>query len=170
MRRGYKSSDYLLRVEAIKTSRRKISLTTDIIVGFPGETTREFEDTIGLVQHSQFDGMYIFKYSARPGTPAAELPERVAEAEITDRFNALEKSQREIQSHLYAQYVGRTLRVLVEGESARAETDLSGHSTCQKVVNFPGAKSLIGHEVTVQIVAAKNNSLYGAPVECSAII
>jgi tRNA-2-methylthio-N6-dimethylallyladenosine synthase len=161
MRRGYKTEDYLARVSRIKEARRPLALTTDMIVGFPGETYEEFEETMRLTEQCQFDGMYIFKYSARRGTPAADLPDKVSDAEKRERFLALERLQREIQRKKYEAYTGRMIRVLAEGKSARSQRDLTGHSTCQKVVNFPGGADLIGREVAVRIVAAKNNSLYG---------
>ena len=130
MRRGYRVGDYLRRVGAIKNARRRLSLTSDIIVGFPGETSSEFEDTMSLVAQCQYDGLYIFKYSERPGTPAAGLADDVSEEEKRARFLALERLQREIQNRIYAGYVGREVSVLVEGESAKSAEDLTGHSTC----------------------------------------
>jgi tRNA-2-methylthio-N6-dimethylallyladenosine synthase len=161
MRRGYKASDYLARVEAIKNSRRRLALTSDVIVGFPGETDGEFEDTLRLVERCRFDGLYIFKYSERRGTPAARLSETVSEEEKTRRFRELEQLQKGIQRGVYAEYVGRSVRVLVEGESARSRDDLTGHTTCNKVVNFRGGAGLLGEVVTVRVREAKANSLYG---------
>jgi tRNA-2-methylthio-N6-dimethylallyladenosine synthase len=161
MRRGYKVSAYLERVEAIKGARRRLSLTSDIIIGFPGETTADFEETMRLVKQCQYDGLYIFKYSERPGTPAASLPDNVSAREKTERFLALERLQREIQNKIYASYVGRAVSVLVEGESAKSAQDLTGHSTCHKVVNFRGEADLIGKVVSVRVREAKPNSLYG---------
>ncbi len=161
MRRGYDSSSYLRRVEVIKNSRRKLALTSDIIVGFPGETEKDFEATVKLVETCQYDGLYFFKYSKRPGTPAAKMPDDVPAAEKTRRFLALEQVQREIQDKVYAAYVGRTVSVLVEGESARSKEDVTGHSTCHKVVNFAGDASLCGQLADVIITEAKPNSLYG---------
>lgn len=161
MRRGYKVEDYLNRVEAIKNARRRLSLTSDIIIGFPGETPEEFEETMRLVQQCQYDGLYIFKYSERPGTPAAGLADNISKEEKATRFLALEALQKDIQKRIYEGYVGREVRVLVEGESAKSQSDMTGHSTCHKVVNFPGDISLIGQEVRVSITAAKANSLYG---------
>ncbi|MDT4898621.1 MAG: tRNA-2-methylthio-N6-dimethylallyladenosine synthase [Acidobacteriota bacterium] len=161
MRRGYKAEDYLRRVEAIKTARRRLALTSDIIVGFPGETSEEFEETLTLVQQCQYDGLYIFKYSERQGTPSASLPDNVSKQEKASRFAALEILQKKIQSRIYESYVGREVRVLAEGESAKSSLDMTGHSTCHKVVNFPGDKSLAGREVKVRVTAAKANSLYG---------
>jgi tRNA-2-methylthio-N6-dimethylallyladenosine synthase len=161
MRRGYKVEDYLNRVEAIKNARRRLSLTSDIIIGFPGETAEEFESTVRLVEQCQYDGLYIFKYSERPGTRAAALADDVSKAEKAARFLALETLQKNIQKRIYEGYVGREVRVLVEGESAKSQSDVTGHSTCHKVVNFPGDTSLIGQVVRVGITAAKANSLYG---------
>ena len=161
MRRGYKVEDYLRRVEAIKGARRRIALTSDIIVGFPSETGEAFEDTLDLVERCQYDGLYIFKYSERGGTPAAKLSDNVSAEEKTRRFLAHEKLQREIQRKIYASYVGERVSVLVEGESARSAEDLTGHTSCNKVVNFRGAANLIGKIVELKVVEAKTNSLYG---------
>ncbi len=161
MRRGYKVEDYLKRVEAIKNARRRLSLTSDIIIGFPGETAEEFEATIRLVEQCQYDGLYIFKYSERPGTRAAALADNVSKAEKAARFLALETLQKNIQKRIYEGYVSRQVCVLVEGESAKSQFDVTGHSTCHKIVNFPGDTSLIGQDVRVRITAAKANSLYG---------
>jgi tRNA-2-methylthio-N6-dimethylallyladenosine synthase len=164
MRRGHKVADYLKRVEAIKAARRRIALTTDIIVGFPGETEEDFEATLRLVEACQYDSAYIFKYSSRPGTPAAKLSDDVTPAEKRARFLALERLQRELQRGIYGDYVGRIVSVLVEGESAKSAEDMTGHSTCHKVVNFKGEKGLAGKIVQVRVREAKTNSLYGERV------
>jgi tRNA-2-methylthio-N6-dimethylallyladenosine synthase len=161
MRRGYKREDYLRLVEAIKSARRRLALTSDIIVGFPGETSEEFEETLSLVEHCQYDGLYIFKYSERPRTPAANLADDVSPVEKASRFSALELLQKEIQGRVYSTYIDREVRVLVEGESAKSHLDMTGHSTCHKVVNFPADSSLAGREIGVRITTAKANSLYG---------
>jgi tRNA-2-methylthio-N6-dimethylallyladenosine synthase len=170
MRRGHRVSAYMERIEAIKGARRRLALTSDIIVGFPGETTADFEETLSLVERCQYDGLYIFKYSERPGTPAAALPDDVSAAEKTARFLALERLQREIQNKIYAGYVGREVKVLAEGESAKSAEDLTGHSTCHKVVNFPGPTDLTGRVVRVRVLEAKANSLYGQVVTGEASI
>ncbi len=168
MRRGYKASDYLSRVEAIKKARRSLSLTSDIIVGFPGETPEEFADTLKLVERCQYDGLYLFKYSARRGTPAEKLADNIPEQEKTARFLELEKLQRAIQGDIYLGYLGRQVEVLVEGQSAKSLNDVTGHSTCNKVVNFAGDIDLLrGQIVDVRITEAKANSLYGEMVEKS---
>lgn len=161
MRRGYNVARYLEKVSAIEASRRRLSLTSDIIVGFPGETDAEFEDTLKLVERCRFEGLYIFKYSERKGTPAASMPDTVPEALKTERFLALESLQMDIQREIYESYVGSTVEVLVEGQSARSSNDLKGHSSCNKVVNFRGPSELTGKIVRVRVTEAKTHSLYG---------
>jgi tRNA-2-methylthio-N6-dimethylallyladenosine synthase len=170
MRRGYKASDYLPRVEAVRNARRDYSLTSDIIVGFPGETAEDFEETVRLIERCQFDSIYIFKYSERKGTPAAKLADSVSEEEKTVRFKALEALQREIQQRVWGRHLAQNLSVLVEAVSTRSRSDLTGHSTCNKVVNFPGEERLIGQMVSVRIRELKSHSLYGAAVEESGVI
>lgn len=165
MRRGYKSADYLAKVERIRNARRQYALTSDIIVGFPGETVEDFEQTLELVRQCEFHGLYIFKYSERPGTPASRLEDDVADEEKSARFKALLELQNEIQSEIFSTYIGRIVSVLIEGESARSAHDLTGHSTCHKVINFPGTDGLIGRIVDVKITSAKAHSLYGEVVQ-----
>jgi len=164
MRRGHTAADYLKRVEVIKNSARRLSLTSDIIVGFPGETEAHFEATMKLVKQCEFDGLYIFKYSKRSGTPAASLPDVVSENEKKFRFLALEELQNSIQQRLYAGYIERKVSVLVERESTRSADDLTGHSTCHKVVNFKANNTQPGSIVDVLISTAKSASLYGEVV------
>jgi len=164
MRRGYTIEDYLRRVEAVKNAKRRIALTTDIIVGFPGETDDEFEETVNLVRHCEYDSLYIFNYSARPKTPAAKLVDDISKEDKTARFLYLEDVQKGIQRTIFNGYVGRNVRVLVEGVSTKSKFDMTGHTTCHKVVNFQGDISLAGQEVGVQITTAKVNSLYGRVV------
>jgi len=164
MRRGHKRSDYLERIERVKNSSRRLALTSDIIVGFPGETDEDFQQTVELVRQCEYDSLYIFKYSKRSGTPAAEFHDNVPEAEKKARFLELEKVQRAAQEKIYSSYVGRKLSVLAEKQSSRSAEDLSGHSTCHKVVNFRGDSTLEGEIVDVVVTAAKTNSLYGTLV------
>lgn len=164
MRRGHKRSDYLERIQRIKNSSRRLALTSDIIVGFPGETDQDFQQTVDLVRECEYDSLYIFKYSKRSGTPAAEFHDNVSEAEKKARFLELETVQRAAQEKIYSSYVGRKLSVLAEKQSSRSAEDLSGHSTCHKVVNFRGDSSLEGEIVDVMVTAAKTNSLYGTLV------
>src|SRR5262249_44917645 len=114
MRRGHTVADYLGRIEKMKTARRRIAITSDIIVGFPGETEADFRDTMSLVGEVQYDGLYIFKYSERPRTPAARLVDDVSSSEKGDRFLRLEQLQASIQRRIYESYVGRELSVLAE--------------------------------------------------------
>lgn len=161
MRRGHTAADYLRRVEVIKNSQRRLSLTSDVIVGFPGESEADFENTLRLVRNCQYDGLFIFKYSKRTGTPAAALEDVVPEAEKTARFLALEELQESLQQRVYGGYVGRTVSVLAERESARSSEDMTGHSTCHKVVNFRARQTQPGAIVNVLISEAKPYSLYG---------
>lgn len=161
MRRGYLISDYLKSIELIKGARRDISLTSDIIVGFPGETDDEFKDTMSLVERCEYDGLYIFKYSERKGTPAAKIGETVSEEAKSVRFARLESLQRFVQKSVSERYIGRRVSVLVEGISARGLEDLTGHTTCHKVINFKGDAHLIGEIVNVTVTEVKSNSLFG---------
>ena len=162
MRRGHMVDDYLRRVDVIKRSERRLSLTSDIIVGFPGESDADFENTLRLVRSCQYDGLFIFKYSKRAGTPAASLDDVIPEAEKKARFLALEELQESLQHGVYGEYVGRTISVLAEKESARSIEDMTGHSTCHKVVNFRARQTQPGEIVNVVISEAKPYSLYGA--------
>src|SRR2546423_14588454 len=144
-------------------------MTIDIIVGFPSETDEDFHETVQLVRQCEYDSLYIFKYSKRAGTPAASFHDNVPESEKTARFLELEKVQRAAQEKIYRSYVGRTLSVLVEGKSSRSNDDLTGHSTCHKVVNFHGRRGLEGEIVDVLVTAAKTNSLYGTLVDGPAV-
>ncbi|HSE21567.1 MAG TPA: tRNA (N6-isopentenyl adenosine(37)-C2)-methylthiotransferase MiaB [Pyrinomonadaceae bacterium] len=164
MRRGHKRSEYLEKIDRIKSCKRQLALTSDIIVGFPGETDEDFRQTLELVQQCRFDSLYLFKYSKRTGTPAASFSDNVPESEKTARFLELERVQRNVQDQIFRDYIGRTVNVLVERESSRSDKDLMGHSSCHKVVNFTGDKMLEGEMVDVRVTAAKTNSLYGEMV------
>jgi tRNA-2-methylthio-N6-dimethylallyladenosine synthase len=161
MRRGHTAGDYLKRIERIKNSTRRLSLTSDIIVGFPGESASDFEATLKLVAECEYDALYMFKYSKRSGTPAAQLQDVVSEEEKTRRFLALDELQTSVQARICERYVGRHLSVLVEKPSTRSAEDMMGHSTCHKVVNFKARDAKPGDIVNVQITQAKPNSLYG---------
>ena len=167
MRRGHTASDYLRRISAIKNARRRMAITSDIIVGFPGETDADFRDTLKLVEQAGYDGLYIFKYSERPRTPAAKLNDDVSREEKTARFLELEKMQQQLQRKIYARYVGRDIKVLVERHSSKSDRDMTGHSTCHKVVNFPGSSASLGAVVSVRVTEAKRNSLYGDLITAS---
>ena len=162
MYRGYTREHYLDLVAASRGARRDYAITSDIIVGFPGETERDFEETLDLVREVEFDGLYTFYYSPRPHTPAADWPDDVEAATKRERFDRLVELQAEMQKRRYERYLGRTLEVLVDGPATRNPADAMGHSTCNKVVNFPAAApELAGSVVRVEITAIKAHSLYG---------
>lgn len=164
MRRGHTIDNYKKRIDAIKSSPRNISLTTDIIIGFPGETEEDFEATRELVKYCQYDSSYIFKYSVRHGTPSSSLIDDVSNEEKTSRFLRLEETQKTVQQTKWQECVNKTLEVLVENPSVKNPTELTGHSTCHKVVNFQGQPDLLGKIINVKITESKNNSLYGIVV------
>ncbi|MFN0277762.1 MAG: tRNA (N6-isopentenyl adenosine(37)-C2)-methylthiotransferase MiaB [Pyrinomonadaceae bacterium] len=160
MKRGHTIEKYFEKIDRLRSSSRDIALTTDIIVGFPGETEKDFQDTVKMVEYCGFDMAYIFKYSPRPETPAFEMPDDVSAADKTIRFLELELTQKRIQQNRLQRYVNKVLKVLVEGKSARSES-LTGHSACHKVVNFTGAAELLGKIVDVRVSEVKVNSLFG---------
>jgi tRNA-2-methylthio-N6-dimethylallyladenosine synthase len=164
MRRGYTRRDYLAKIEAIKAARKEMSVTGDIIVGFPGETEEDFQETLSLVAEVEYDGLYIFKYSPRPKTAAAAYEDSVPEELKTERFLQLQGLQERIQKLRYERYLGREVEVLVEGVSARSEAQLTGHTRCHKVVNFAGETGLLGKLVKVKIEEAHRHSLSGKMV------
>lgn len=164
MRRLHTTESYLRKIDRIKASPRNISVTTDIIVGFPGETDADFRDTMKLAEYCEFDSAYIFKYSPRPGTPAFELPDNVTDEEKTTRFLALEGLQKQIQTRTSRRYLDKTLDVLAEKFSTKSIADLSGHSTCHRVVNFSGPGDMLGRTIPVKIREVKANSLFGEVV------
>jgi len=160
MKRGHTIEKYFQKIDRLKNSSRDIALTTDIIVGFPGETEDDFRQTVKMVEYCGFDMAYIFKYSPRPETPAFEMDDDVSPAEKTLRFLELERTQKAIQNRGLQRYLNQVLKVLVEGSSARTDA-LTGHSTCHKVVNFNGSTELLGKIVDVRITEIKANSLFG---------
>ena len=165
MKRGHTIDSYKRKIDRIRSSDRDISLTTDVIVGFPGETEADFLDTVELFKYCEYDAAYIFKYSPRPGTPAFDMQDDVSPAEKTLRFLELETVQKQIQSKRASSLIGKALKVLVEGTSARNADALTGHSSCHRVVNFKGSPDLLGNIVDVRITEARSNSLLGEVVQ-----
>lgn len=161
MRRGHTVENYLRRIDKIRSSRRDISLTTDIIVGFPGETDEDFQDSVKLAEYCQFDMYYMFKYSPRPGTPAYELPDDVSPQAKTERFLELEKVLKRSQFNSLQKELNRTLQVLGEGFSSRTEAYLNGHTASHKIVNFEAGREFLGQIVDVKITECKSNTLFG---------
>ncbi|MDQ3180295.1 MAG: tRNA (N6-isopentenyl adenosine(37)-C2)-methylthiotransferase MiaB [Acidobacteriota bacterium] len=161
MRRGHTIESYLEKIDKIKSSPRKLSLTTDVIIGFPNETDRDFQDTLKMAHYCKFDSAYIFKYSPRPGTPAFAMTDTVSEQVKTARFLELEELIRHDQRRIFKTYLNNTIEVLAEKISNKNDSELSGHTTCQKVVNFKGSTELLGNIVKVKITGTKTNTLYG---------
>jgi tRNA-2-methylthio-N6-dimethylallyladenosine synthase len=162
MRRRHSREEYLDLVHAVKAGVPGIQLSTDMIVGFPGETPEDFADTMSLVEAVGFHSMFSFKYSERPGTLAEKrLPDDVEEEEKDRRLAALQALQKGIQSRLHAEAVGTTVEVLVDSVSRRRETELSGRTTGNTVVNFPGDASQLGTLALVEIERAGAHSIWG---------
>jgi tRNA-2-methylthio-N6-dimethylallyladenosine synthase len=161
MRRGYDRENYLKRIDTINSARRTHAITSDIIVGYPGETEADFAETMSLVEECRFSGLYIFKYSERAGTPSAKNEDDVTKEQKTARYLALERVQRSVQTTIYDGFIGKTLEVLTEGRSAKNPEHLTGHSACHKVINFPAPVTRIGEIVKVTVQQAKPNSLWG---------
>ncbi len=161
MRRGHSIESYLEKIDNIKSSPKKLALTTDIIIGFPNETDQDFKATLKMADDCKFDSAYIFKYSPRPGTPAFALTDNVSEKVKMERFLELEKLIRFNQRNIFESYLNRTVEVLVEKVSNKNKAELSGHTTCQKVVNFKSSDELLGQIVRVKITETKTNTLYG---------
>lgn len=164
MRRLHTIDKYFAKIDKIRSSRRDISITTDIIVGFPGETESDFLETVEMVEYCNFDSAYIFKYSPRPGTPAFDMNDDVSPAEKTRRFRELERVQKLNQNKHLQRYLGRTVSVLAEKRSAKSSEDLTGHSTCHRVVNFRNTDDMLGKISDVRITEVKANSLFGEVV------
>jgi tRNA-2-methylthio-N6-dimethylallyladenosine synthase len=165
MRRRYSRESYLELVGRIRAALPEIALTTDMIVGFPGETERDFEDTLSLTRLVQYQSMFSFKYSPRPNTLAEKrLADDVSEGEKTRRIVALQAVQRSVQSALHGALVGTEVGVLVDAVSRRRETELSGRTSQNAVVNLPGPAAWIGHTVRVRVERAGAHSVWGRAV------
>jgi len=162
MRRRYSRDSYLELVDRIRESLPDVALSTDMIVGFPGETERDFEDTLSLTAQVRYHSMFSFKYSPRPNTLADKrLADDVPEAEKTRRIVALQAAQRAIQTELNAALVGTDVSVLVDAASRRRETEVSGRTSQNIVVNMPGPATWIGRTVPVTVERAGAHSVWG---------
>lgn len=164
MNRRYTADDYMELVRKLREARPDISLTTDIIVGFPGETEEEFEDTLKLVEAVNFDSAFTFMYSKRKGTPAAEYDDQIPEEIKHDRFDRLVETVNRCAADRNARFVGQITPVLVEGISKSDEGCVTGRNPQNKIVNFPGDASLTGTIVNVKISEAGTFSLVGKMV------
>ncbi|MDQ5921180.1 MAG: tRNA-2-methylthio-N6-dimethylallyladenosine synthase [Pseudomonadota bacterium] len=161
MKRGYTSLEYKSIIRKIRSLRPSVSFSSDFIVGFPGETDADFEKTMELIETVGYDASFSFIYSARPGTPAAEIKDAITTEIKLARLQRLQKRIEEQARQISQNMVGSVQKVLVEGKSKRDNTQLSGRTENFKVVNFAGADRLIGELVDVKITQALSNSLRG---------
>jgi len=164
MKRNYTAMEYRSIVRRLRAARPDISISSDFIVGFPGETDADFEQTMQLVEDVRFDGAFSFIYSARPGTPAANLPDPTPHAVKLERLQRLQNRVQEIALEYSGRMVGTRQRVLVEGVSKRDASELAGRSENNRVVNFAGPSRLVGHFVDLEITEALPHSLRGRVV------
>ncbi|QNM14493.1 MULTISPECIES: tRNA (N6-isopentenyl adenosine(37)-C2)-methylthiotransferase MiaB [Fusobacterium] len=165
MNRGYTKEQYIALAEKIKERIPGVALTADIIVGFPGETEEDFQDTLDVVQRIQFENCFMFMYSIRRGTKAATMENQIDEDVKKDRLQRLIALQNSCSLEESKTYLGKTVRVLVEGESKKNKEVLSGRTSTNKVVLFKGDKDLEGKFVNVKINECKTWTLYGEIVE-----
>ena len=161
MNRRYTREKYLARVEAIRSKIPDMSLTTDLIVGYPGETEEEFEDTCSLVQQVGYDSAFTFIYSPRIGTRAADMPDQIPEVDSSRRIQKLIAIQKENTRQNYAAYIGQVHSVLVDEASKRDEHQMAGKNQYNITVNFPGSKDMVGQIVKVKITSAGESTLRG---------
>jgi tRNA-2-methylthio-N6-dimethylallyladenosine synthase len=161
MKRNYTAMEYRSIIRRLRAARPDISISSDFIVGFPGETDADFEQTMKLVDDVRFDGSFSFIYSARPGTPAANLADPTPHAVKLERLQRLQKRLQEIALEYSQRMVGTRQRVLVEGVSKKDGAELAGRSENNRVVNFAGPSRLVGHFVDLEITEAMPHSLRG---------
>ena len=165
MNRRYTREQYLKKVRKLREVVPGIGLTTDIIVGFPGETEEQFLDTLSIVREVGYDSAFTFIYSPRTGTVAAQMEDQVPEDVATDRIKRLISVQEEAQRKAMARFVGMEEEVLVEGLSRRSDKEVSGHGRHGVSITFPGNKKDIGKIVRVRVTAMKNNTLVGERID-----
>jgi tRNA-2-methylthio-N6-dimethylallyladenosine synthase len=167
MDRLYTRGDYMRRIDWLRSAKRKYSLTTDIIVGFPGETEEDFAQTLDLLDEVQYDSLFSFKYSARPNTSALDLPDKVAEEEKQRRLVIVQEKQRAIQIRRNAELIGGIQEVLVEGRN-HALGQWIGRTSCNRTLNFThpetGEGALTGKYLPVRVTRSGPNSLVGESV------
>ena len=162
MKRGYTALEYRAIVRRLRRARPGLSLATDFIVGFPGETAADFEATLALARDLAFDGAFCFVYSPRPGTPAADLADDTPAEEKNERLRRLQAQLDAQAAAVSAAMVGSVQRVLVTGPSARDPAELAARTDNNRTVNFPGAADLVGGFVDLRITEARQHSLRGA--------
>ena len=164
MKRGYTALEYRSIVRRLRKARPEVSLTSDFIVGFPGETESDFRATLDLARELEFDGSFSFVYSARPGTPASELADDTPQGEKLERLQRLQAVLDGHARKLSEGMVGSRQRVLVEGPSRRDPAELAGRTGNNRIVNFRGGHDLIGRFVDLRVTAALSHSLRGEPL------
>jgi tRNA-2-methylthio-N6-dimethylallyladenosine synthase len=163
MHRGYTRARYLEIIRKLRATRPGIGITSDIIVGFPGETEADFEETLSLCREVEFDNAYLFKYSQRKDTPATAMPDQVPGLLIEERHARLLELINEIGKRKYESFIGRRAQILVEGPSKRNEARMSGRTRCNKIVVFDGGERHRGQLLDVKITRAGSFTLYGDP-------
>ena len=161
MNRGYTREQYLEKVRMAREAMPDVVLTSDIIIGFPGETEAEAMETVSLIEEVRYDALFTFIYSPRPGTPAAKMPDPVSRGEKQVWFDRLLDAQNRISGELHRAYVGRTLRVLVDGESGDPAWPLSSRTAGGRLVHLQGDGSLIGRYIDVRITGSNTWALFG---------
>jgi len=167
MNRGYSREYYLKKVAELRDIQPDISITSDIIIGFPGEQNADFEATLDLVQQVGFDSLFMFKYSDRPNVPAARFSDKVPDTVSNERFSTLLEIQTGFTLNKNEALVGTTQEVLVDGLSKRSPDQLTGRTACNKVINFANyddSRVRVGQILPVRIVKAFSHSLIGHPV------
>jgi tRNA-2-methylthio-N6-dimethylallyladenosine synthase len=161
MQRTYTRDEYLDKIAMLRGAKRPIAITSDIIVGFPGETESEFAETLSLMNEVKYEGVYSFKYSPRPNTPAQSMPDAIPEEEKSRRLAVLLEEQRKIQTEANQKLIGQVFEVHVEGKS-RKENQWYGHSPCHRVIAFSSPEGeLLGKCVPVRATGATTNGLNG---------
>jgi len=161
MNRGYTSTGYLEKIAAARELMPDLVITSDVIVGFPGETDGEFEDTLSLIKHARFDAMFTFIYSKRPGTRAADFEETSTRKEKQVRFDRLIELQNAISEEKHMQYIGRITRVLVDGESHDTRYPLKARTNGGRLVHLNGEPDLVGKFLDARITHCNTWSLFG---------
>jgi tRNA-2-methylthio-N6-dimethylallyladenosine synthase len=161
MQRTYTREEYLGKIAMIRGANRPIAVTTDVIVGFPGETEAHFAETLSLLEEVRYDSLFAFKYSPRPNTPSLSMSDSISEEEKSRRLAVLQEKQREIQTARNAEFIGETFEILVSGKSRR-ENQWFGYTSSHRVVNFASQeRELLGTYVQVRVTGAGPNNLAG---------
>ena len=163
MHRGYTREKFLGIIKKLRAAKPEIGITTDIIVGFPGETEQDFEETLALAHEVEFDNAYIFKYSQRRDTPAATMPDQVPQKIREERNQRLLETVNEIGARKYENFIGRQTQILVEGPSKKNAARMSGRTRCNKIVLFDGTARHRGQIMDLKITRAGSFTLYGDP-------